>query len=68
MHGRLPTGKVFMNKLLDEKKRLQAKIDRLFTDTHKVVEICFDPNAIAELEREFREAKKAGPSSNPNFS
>jgi hypothetical protein len=66
--GRLPTGKVFMNKLLDEKKRLQtkdsvvqAKIDRLFTDTQKVVEKCFDPNAITELEREFREAKKAGP-------
>jgi hypothetical protein len=63
--GRLPAGKVYLNKLAEEKKKLvtkdqvvQNKIDKLFDDTKKVVEKCLDEKRLQELEQELRDAKR----------
>jgi hypothetical protein len=62
--GRLPSGKVYLNKLAEEKKKLvtkdqivQNKIDKLFDDTKKVVEKCLDEKKLVDLEQELRDAK-----------
>jgi hypothetical protein len=61
---KLPTGKVFTAKLTDEKKRLdtkdpviQAKIEKLFSETKKRVDQCLDDKAIEEVADELRSAK-----------
>jgi hypothetical protein len=63
--AKLPTGKIFSSKLADEKKRLdtkdpviQAKIEKLFTETKKRVDQYLDDKAIEELADELRGAKQ----------
>jgi hypothetical protein len=63
--SKLPTGKVFSAKLADEKKRLdtkdpvvQAKIEKLFTETKKLVDKCLDDKPIEELAEDLRDAKQ----------
>jgi hypothetical protein len=63
--SRLPTGKVFSMKLAEEKKKLdtkdtvvQLKIDKLFTETKKLVDRCLDDKPIEELADDLRGAKQ----------
>jgi hypothetical protein len=63
--SRLPTAKTFSMKLMEEKKRLdtkdpvvQAKIDKLFSETQKLVDRCLDEKPIEELAGDIRDAKQ----------
>lgn len=63
--SKLATAKTFTMKLLEEKKRLdtkdpvvQGKIDKLFTETQKIVDRCLDEKPIEELADDLRDAKQ----------
>ena len=63
--SRLPTGKKFSMKLMEEKKKLdtkdpvvQVKIDKLFSETQKLVDKCLDEKPVEELADDLRNAKQ----------
>jgi hypothetical protein len=64
---RLPTGKIFLMKLAEEKKRLatkdpvvQQKIDKLFADTQQLIVKHLNEKGAEELAQDLRDAKKGG--------
>ena len=63
--SRLPTAKNFSMKLAEERKKLdtkdpvvQAKIDKFFSETQKLVDRCLDEKPVEELADDLRNAKQ----------
>jgi hypothetical protein len=64
---RLPTGKTFLMRLTEERKKLdtkdaivQAQIDKLFAKTQKNVDACLDEKVVDQLAQDLRDAKQGG--------
>lgn len=64
---RLPNVRTFSLKLAEERKKLgtkdpvvQAKIDKLFAETQKLVDQCLDEKPLVQLAQELHDARQSG--------